>query len=152
MKKKDLFKDMPYMSPITKRMDASKEKGFTENFEVTSATTMIDHESKIEYMPKDVTIVNHYRFEGMSDPGDNNILYELSTSDGKQGVLITPYGPDCPAHVGDFVANIPQMEKKQHGGSSPDTKHAQTPTETSHAQLPTVTIGADGIQKTETPV
>ncbi len=126
MQKKDLLKNMPYMSPLTTRMDASKEKGFTENFEILSAASMINHTTKDEYAPQDVSIINHYRFEGMSDPGDNNIMYELATSDGKQGILVTPYGSDCPAHVADFVANIPQIEK-QHGGSAPDTKHAQTP-------------------------
>ena len=40
MKKKDLFKNMPYMSPLTEKMEASKEKGFTENFEIISATVL----------------------------------------------------------------------------------------------------------------
>jgi len=127
MNKKELFKDMPFMSPLTQRMEASKEKGFAENFEIISATTMVNHDSKgEEYAPGDVTIVNHYRFEGMSDPGDSNILYEIEASDGKLGMLIAPYGPDCPAHVAEFVANIPQI-KKTHLGKSPDTEHAETP-------------------------
>jgi hypothetical protein len=126
MKKNDIFRDMPFMSPLTSRMDASKEKGFTENFEITSANVMINHDTGKEYMPTDATIVDHFRFEGMSDPGDNSILYLIETSDGKKGILITPYGSDCPAHVADFVANIPHMEKL-HDGSSPDTKNAQTP-------------------------
>ena len=139
------------MSPITKRMDASKEKGFTEDFDVTSATTMINNQTKQEYAAKDLCIVNHYRFEGMSDPGDNNILYEISASDGTKGILITPYGPDCPAHVADFVANIPQIEK-QHAGNAPDTRHAQTPTETTHTQIPTPVVDNSGVNKTETPI
>ncbi len=127
MKKKDLFKNMPYMSPLTEKMEASKEKGFTENFEIISATTMVNDDNKEEeYAPKDVSIVNFYRFEGMSDPGDNNILYEIETSKGKKGILMTPYGPDCPAHIAEFVANIPQIEK-QHADKSPDTEHAVTP-------------------------
>lgn len=127
MKKKDLFKNMPYMSPLTEKMETSKEKGFTENFEIISATTMVNDDNKEEeYAPKDVSIVNFYRFEGMSDPGDNNILYEIETSTGKKGIIITPYGPDCPAHIAEFVANIPQMEK-QHAHHSPDTTHAVTP-------------------------
>ncbi len=129
MKKQDLFKNMPYMSPLTSRMEASKERGFTENFEVTSATTMVNYTKDETYAPTDVMIVNFYRFEGMSDPGDSNILYEISTNDGKQGILVTPYGPDCPAHIADFVASIPQMEK-QHDGTAPDTTHAQTPMDT----------------------
>lgn len=123
MKKKDLFKNMPYMSPLTNRLEASKEKGFTENFEVKSATSMVNCATQQEYAPSDVVIVNHYRFEGMSDPGDNNILYELETHDGAKGTLVTPYGPDCPAMVADYVAGIPLVEK-QHAGKTMDTTHS----------------------------
>ncbi len=117
------------MSPLTSRMEASKAKGFTENFEILSVTTMINYTTDKEYAPQDVSIVNHYRFEGMSDPGDNNILYEIATSDGMQGILVTPYGPDCPAHIADFVASIPQMEKLR-AGNSTDATHAETPIDT----------------------
>ncbi len=72
------------------------------------------------YAPEEVDIVNFYRFEGMSDPGDNSILYEIQTSDGAKGTLVTPYGPDCPAYVAEFVARIEQIEK-QRNGSSTDT-------------------------------
>jgi len=130
MEKKETIRNMPFESPLTSRMDSAKEKGFTENFEIVSATSMINHDSGKEYLPKDATIVNYYRFEGMSDPGDNSILYLIETNDGKRGILITTYGSDCPAHVADYVSNIPQMEK-QHDGTSPDTENAQTPLDVS---------------------
>lgn len=112
MKKNDLDKGMHFMSPLINREVASKEKGFTENFEVESESNMVCPGSNLSYAPKDVNIVNYYRFEGMSDPGDSNVLYEIETKDGKKGILITPYGNDCPAHVAAFVAKIPQIEKK----------------------------------------
>ena len=120
MEKNDPLKNMPYMSPLTNREEASRVKGFTENFEVQSANSMINTATREQYAPADVAVVNHYRFEGMSDPGDNNVLYEIVTSDGKQGILVTPYGPDCPAHVADFVAAIPQIEKQRAGTPLPD--------------------------------
>ena len=113
----DLPKDMPYMSPLTTREDASKAKGYTDEFNVETPTTMVDITTKQSYAPSDVTFVNFYRFEGMSDPGDNTILYEVETSDGHKGTLVTPYGPDCPAHVADFVAAVDQIAK-QHAGSA----------------------------------
>ena len=138
MKNKDLFKNMPYMSPLTNREEASKAKGFTENFEILDANTMINVGTERKYVPSDVSIINHYRFEGMSDPGDNMVLYEIETSEGDQGILVTPYGPDCPAHVADFVAKIPQIEK-QHKGNAPDTTHAQTPADLNNAD-PKITV------------
>ena len=114
MKKNDIGKNMPYMSPLVNREDASKQNGFTENFEVETATRMVSSSGNKVYSPSKVKIVNFYRFEGMSDPGDSNILYEIETNDGKKGLLVTPYGPDCPAHIGAFVEAIPHIEKKPH--------------------------------------
>lgn len=111
----DFPEEMPYMSPLTNRVEASKLKGFTEDFEVASATSMIDGGTRTAYAPAAVTIVNFYRFEGMSDPGDSNILYEIETNDGTKGTLVTPYGPGCPAHVADFVTAIEQIAKQRAG-------------------------------------
>lgn len=117
----DLLKEMPYMSPLSSRVEASKEKGFTEEFDIESATQMINNGTQIRYAPEAVDILNYYRFEGMSDPGDNSILYEIQTSDGVKGVLVTPYGPTCPAYMAEFVSRIEQMEKQRNGNSTDTT-------------------------------
>jgi len=122
----DLTEAMPYMSPMTNRMNSAKEKGFTEDFDVESATHLINNRTQIRYAPEAVDIVNYYRFEGMSDPGDSSILYEIQTSDGVKGLLATPYGPTCPAYVAEFMSKIELMEK-QRNGISTDTTAAVDP-------------------------
>ena len=117
----DLPEEMPYMSPMSTRVEASKEHGFTEEFDVESATHLINNSTQLRYAPEDVDIVNFYRFEGMSDPGDNSILYEIQTSDGVKGILVTPYGPTCPAYVAEFVSRIEQIEKQRNGASTDTT-------------------------------
>ena len=37
-------------------------------------------------------IDKYYRFEGMSDPGDNSIVYAISAVTGEKGVLVDAYG------------------------------------------------------------
>lgn len=112
-----LSKHMPYMSPMTSRIEASKEKGFKVNFEINADGRMVSGQTQKAYPPDEVSLVNHYRFEGMSDPGDNNILYEVETSDGQKGTLVTPYGPDCPAYVADFITQVPEIGKQRQGVS-----------------------------------
>ena len=38
------------------------------------------------------TITHVFRFEGMSDPGDNSVLYVIEAKDGTKGMLIDAYG------------------------------------------------------------
>lgn len=40
----------------------------------------------------DLTIVEHHRFEGMSDPDDSSVVYALEASNGLKGVLVDAYG------------------------------------------------------------
>ncbi len=42
----ELLKHLPYMSPMTNRVEASKQKGFTEDFDIASATQMVSNGSK----------------------------------------------------------------------------------------------------------
>lgn len=42
--------------------------------------------------PEDFTIDEFYRFEGMSNPSDNSIVYAISSGNGVKGVLVDAYG------------------------------------------------------------
>lgn len=44
------------------------------------------------YCAEDLTIIKTYRFEGMSDPGDNSVLYLLEDKDGDIGYMLDAYG------------------------------------------------------------
>ena len=61
------------------------------------------------YSPEDLTIIKTYRFEGMSDPGDNSVLYVVEDKDGDIGYMLDAYGiysdHDGPA-FDDFLKKI----------------------------------------------
>ncbi len=44
------------------------------------------------YNPENLKIIQSYRFEGESDPGDNCVLYVLEAHDGSMGYTIDSYG------------------------------------------------------------
>jgi hypothetical protein len=69
-----------------------KARGYTLDFNL--AQGVLHNTSKnITLQPKDFEIVELYRFEGESDPGDNSILYALKSDkyDAK-GVFVNAYG------------------------------------------------------------
>ena len=68
------------------------------------------------YKPEELTIVKTYRFEGMSDPGDNSVLYLVLDKDGDIGYILDAYGiytdNDGPA-FDDFLKKIPTADRDE---------------------------------------
>ena len=46
----------------------------------------------LHYRPKEFSITEVYRFEGMSNPADNSVVYAVETSNGDKGLLLDAYG------------------------------------------------------------
>lgn len=66
------------------------EEGYEEDF------NLIDHQLKTEkekeeFLTQEFIVDEVYRFEGASNPGDEAIIYAISTSTGRKGVLVDGY-------------------------------------------------------------
>jgi len=94
---------IPYLKSLTHSLNRSIERGYTENFKATERG-LVSLESSIHYRPSDVEVVNFFRFEGVSDPADNSILYVIRAVDGAKGTLVDAYG----------VYSDPLVEKAMH--------------------------------------
>lgn len=70
-----------------------QNKGFTEDFNLV-AEGIESRSLKREWKAGELEVVKFYRFEGMSDPGDNTILYLIETQDGRKGLLVDVYGAE----------------------------------------------------------
>lgn len=70
-----------------------QNKGFTEDFNLV-ADGIESKSLKRKWKSGELEVVKFYRFEGMTDPGDNTILYLIETSDGSKGLLVDVYGAD----------------------------------------------------------
>lgn len=88
-----------------------QKDGFKENFMVDEKG-LHTSESEKYYGPSDVKIVNFYRFEGESDPGDNSILYAVETNDGLKGMLTDAYGAYADPHMTKFITEVEDIMKK----------------------------------------
>ena len=76
-----------------------KKEGFTHDFNIHN-NNIHSSEGNITLSPKDFEIVKVYRFEGMSDPGDNSVVYAVeSTKHGVKGTFINASAIASPSNI-----------------------------------------------------
>jgi len=69
-----------------------RKRGYTEDFDLHPHCVHCAA-NELELHPEDFQVDEFYRFEGMSNPDDNSIVYAISGKDGTKGILVDAYGP-----------------------------------------------------------
>ena len=86
---------------MTEAIQELKERGFTANFEFLDKAFR-DVDSGRTSKAEDLTIVEHYRFEGVSDPDDMSVVYAIESDDGTQGIIADTFGVYANPQLGSF--------------------------------------------------
>lgn len=73
-------RQMYHYATVSKALDELAEKGFTVDFNI--------QEDRIINSPHDFEIVQVYRYEGESDPGDEAMVFGIKSSTGEKGVFV----------------------------------------------------------------
>ena len=101
------------MKGLASCVNKMKEDGFKEDFQITKEGLTTFNDDR-HYKPEQVRIDNFYRFEGASDPGDNNVMYAIETDDGTKGTLVDGYGAYASPEVSKFIVEVEEIQKKIH--------------------------------------
>jgi hypothetical protein len=113
---------LTHMTEMMKVLRKAEEKGYDKSFGVTEKGLRCVANDRV-YGPEEVTVPNFFRFEGISDPDDMSIVYEIETSDGCKGTLIDAYGVYSDSRVGKFMCEVEEMHKKiPHGHVMPQSE------------------------------
>jgi len=77
---------------VTEALKDLKQRGFATDFNIAFDKIMCS-ENKICLNPGEFEIVEIYRFEGDTDPGDENVVYAIESKDGTiKGSMSSAYG------------------------------------------------------------
>ena len=106
-----LNKTMPQLKGMTECLEKMVNDGFTHNFRATE-DGLVCNETEEIFKPEQVKIQNFFRFEGMSDPEDNSILYAIETDNGLKGTLVDSYGATSDNDVDEFIKAVENITKK----------------------------------------
>lgn len=85
-----IIQQNPYAT-LTAAIEELKNEGYTEDFNNLGEHLECKGNGK-NYQPSDFTIEHTYRFEGMTNPSDNSVLYGIEANDGTKGLLVDAYG------------------------------------------------------------
>lgn len=93
------------MDTLTDRMRQLHAAGWTEQLSVSDGGLRCDG-CRCWAAAEDVAVDEVYRFEGVSDPGDESILFVISMPSGHRGTFPAAYGKDAAADVADVVQRL----------------------------------------------
>ncbi|HLZ32535.1 MAG TPA: hypothetical protein VKP13_00865 [Nitrospira sp.] len=82
-----------------------KKRGFTANFEFLNQAFR-DVDSGRTFKADELTIVEHYRFEGASDPDDMSVVYAIEVEGGPKGIIADAYGLYANPNLGGFLEKV----------------------------------------------
>ena len=101
--------EMTSLVTVEKKLNS---QGYTHDFTVKDGRlTTMDNDSALTFTPEETTIVDYFRFEGESDPGDTSILYAIETADGAKGTLSSAYGAYANEDVDQFILQVESLGK-----------------------------------------
>ena len=83
------------METLSEAINRLREQGYQHDFSAAADGNLRCGECGAEVDPALVKIDEIVRFEGVSDPGDESILFALSGTCGHSGLYSAPYGPDA---------------------------------------------------------
>jgi hypothetical protein len=99
------------MSTLSSCMNKARENGYDVEFEFRERGLCVPGQDKC-FSPQQIHVENYYRFEGVSDPADNVILYLIRTDDGTKGFISDAYGTYADQKLGDFMQEVEEISKK----------------------------------------
>jgi hypothetical protein len=95
---------------LVEAMRSLKTQGYTHNLQLKEHA-ITDHDDHIELKKEDFVVDKFFRFEGMTNPSDQTILYAISSPTRNiKGLLVQPYG----AYADDIPEDIAEKLQAYH--------------------------------------
>ena len=99
------------MLPMVEVLAIVRKNGYTTDFMVTEDNRLTVLSGQESFSPDQVQIVDFYRFEHDTNPGDMAILYVLETINGLKGTLSDAYGTYSDSETENFMKQVEDLGK-----------------------------------------
>jgi hypothetical protein len=97
---------MNTMTTVSEVLNKLKEEGYAVDFNLHD-NCLICHGNSLQLHTDDFVIDKHYRFEGLSDPGDEAVVYAISSKKHDlKGTLVNGYGISSESLTDNLVSAL----------------------------------------------
>lgn len=101
---------MNTMTTLSEVTNLLQERGYTVDFNLNNNCLECGG-SILQISPGEFVVDKHYRFEGPSDPGDEAIVYAISSSKYKlKGVLVNGYGISSDGMTAEMIEALDERK------------------------------------------
>jgi hypothetical protein len=101
-------KDINEPDTLVETLEQLKKEGFTYDFNLTAHALEVhsDEGISLTLSPDDFNIVKVFRFEGMTNPSDESILYAIESNTGLKGTILSSYGMYADAMSNEMIKKL----------------------------------------------
>ncbi len=92
-----------YYSTVSEAIETLRKKGYVRDFNLAENCIVCDIG---KYSAAEFEIDEVYRYEGITDPADEAVVYGISSNTGEKGVLVTGYGPSQDSMTDDILKKL----------------------------------------------
>ena len=90
---------------VTEAVSGLKKRGYSIDFNL-EFDKLTCHKTNISLHPRDFEITEMHRFEGMTDPADQAVVFAIEGKDGVKGILVDGFGPSAETLDEDMVKKL----------------------------------------------
>ncbi|CAN5131141.1 hypothetical protein BH09BAC1_BH09BAC1_13640 [soil metagenome] len=96
---------MPQYKTLVDTLHDLEARGYTFDFNIKDDCLHCAALGR-QLSPDEFEVVEVYRFEGMSNPDDNSVVYAIEGPDGLKGTLVNAYGMYADAASDKLIAKL----------------------------------------------
>lgn len=109
------------MTTVSEVLNTLKSKGYIVDFNLDD-NCLICHSNSLKIHPEEFVVDKHYRFEGISDPADEAIVYAISsTKHNIKGTLVDGYGISSDKLTSDMIKALTEKRPSEHSSPTPNS-------------------------------
>jgi len=99
---------------LSEAVNDLQKRGYITDFLISEEEDcFLCQQGTLQLSPEEFCIDEVYRFEGMTDPGDESIVYAVSSeAHGIKGLIINSYGADFGYRAAQLVKRLKRKDNK----------------------------------------